>query len=78
MWQKTAFICRTIKQKGCESGGLDAGGVKAENTRADSRFPVVRMSAFALEEQGEEVQPKQKHHFKAKTNKSAVDLMVKM
>lgn len=54
------------------------GGVKAENTSADSRFLVVRMSAFTLEEDGEEVQPKQKHHFKAKTNKSAVDLMVKM
>lgn len=74
MWQKTVQLNR----KDVKVEVWMQGGVKAENTSADSRFLVVRMSAFALKEEGEEVQPKQKHHFKAKTNKSAVDLMVKM
>lgn len=50
--------------------------VKAENMSAESRFLLGRMFAFALEEGGE-VHPKQKHHLKVQTNKSAAGLILR-
>lgn len=63
-----------LKRNDEEVDGWTLREAKAENMSAESRFLVVRRSALALEEEGEKVQPKQKHHLKVQTNKSAVSL----
>lgn len=78
-WQKTTFICSAIKQKWYESGRLDTGGSEGGEYECWLRIPGGEDLGIWLERSGQEkFKPKQKYHFKVKTNKSADSLIVRV